>query len=124
MMEALNRRPFGDENRALQVALELSMSNLNSTTYSLSTPAPPTGLFEETTPKQKPRTNNITECVPVPSSEHVAEIVGRQGEGLYVSNVCLRFSRIKHLLIVHSLVGRVVKTCLVVKCYIFVRLQN
>ena len=98
MMEALNRRPFGDENRALQVALELSMSNLNSTTYSLSTPAPPTGLFEETSPKQKPRTNNITECVPVPSSEHVAEIVGRQGKGkgLDVSNVCLRLSRIKH----------------------------
>jgi len=82
MMEALNRRPFGDENRALQVALELSMTNLNSTTYSMTTPAPPTGLFEENALKQKPRTNNITECVPVPSSEHVAEIVGRQGEQL------------------------------------------
>jgi len=87
-MEALNRRPFGDENRALQVALELSMSNLNSTTYSLSTPAPPTGLFEESALKQKPRTNNITECVPVPSSEHVAEIVGRQGKGMDVIGTC------------------------------------
>ena len=26
------------------------------------------------------RSQNMTECVPVPSSEHVAEIVGRQGE--------------------------------------------
>src|SRR6218665_2341501 len=26
------------------------------------------------------RSQNTTECVPVPSSEHVAEIVGRQGE--------------------------------------------
>ena len=81
------------------------MSNLNSTTYSLSTPAPPTGLFEENTMKQKPRTNNITECVPVPSSEHVAEIVGRQGKELHVSSACLRLSRIKHLLIVHGLSG-------------------
>ena len=26
------------------------------------------------------RSQNMTECVPVPTSEHVAEIVGRQGE--------------------------------------------
>ena len=26
------------------------------------------------------KSQNMTECVPVPSSEHVAEIVGRQGE--------------------------------------------
>ena len=25
------------------------------------------------------KSQNMTECVPVPSSEHVAEIVGRQG---------------------------------------------
>lgn len=33
-------------------------------------------------PSRQPlnRTNNVTDCVPVPSSEHVAEIVGRQGE--------------------------------------------
>ena len=29
--------------------------------------------------KQK-QSQNMTECVPVPTSEHVAEIVGRQGE--------------------------------------------
>ena len=28
------------------------------------------------------KSQNMTECVPVPSSEHVAEIVGRQGEFL------------------------------------------
>ena len=28
------------------------------------------------------RSQNMTECVPVPSSEHVAEIVGRQGKTL------------------------------------------
>ena len=29
------------------------------------------------------RSQNMTECVPVPSSEHVAEIVGRQGESIF-----------------------------------------
>lgn len=29
------------------------------------------------------RSVNMTECVPVPSSEHVAEIVGRQGKRIY-----------------------------------------
>ena len=28
------------------------------------------------------RSQNMTECVPVPTSEHVAEIVGRQGESI------------------------------------------
>lgn len=31
------------------------------------------------------KSQNMTECVPVPSSEHVAEIVGRQGECLFSS---------------------------------------
>lgn len=34
------------------------------------------------------RSQNMTECVQVPSSEHVAEIVGRQGESC---NLCFRF---------------------------------
>lgn len=34
------------------------------------------------------RSVNMTECVPVPSSEHVAEIVGRQGKGsVFVSHM-------------------------------------
>ncbi|XP_060717846.1 RNA-binding protein MEX3B [Tachysurus vachellii] len=36
-------------------------------------------LYESTGSETKARGCNITECVPVPSSEHVAEIVGRQG---------------------------------------------
>ena len=31
------------------------------------------------------KSQNMTECVPVPTSEHVAEIVGRQGEFLFSS---------------------------------------
>ncbi|XP_028835303.1 RNA-binding protein MEX3B isoform X2 [Denticeps clupeoides] len=36
-------------------------------------------LYEGSSAETKGRGCNITECVPVPSSEHVAEIVGRQG---------------------------------------------
>lgn len=36
----------------------------------------------------KGRGCNITECVPVPSSEHVAEIVGRQGKSVRLTS-CL-----------------------------------
>ncbi|XP_026139043.1 RNA-binding protein MEX3B-like [Carassius auratus] len=36
-------------------------------------------LYESSPTETKGRGCNITECVPVPSSEHVAEIVGRQG---------------------------------------------
>lgn len=35
------------------------------------------------------RSQNMTECVPVPSSEHVAEIVGRQGESLFCPSLHL-----------------------------------
>lgn len=35
------------------------------------------GMAEDSRSK---KSQNMTECVPVPSSEHVAEIVGRQGE--------------------------------------------
>lgn len=39
------------------------------------------------------RSVNMTECVPVPSSEHVAEIVGRQGKSMAVSGgVCVLFA--------------------------------
>ena len=70
-------------NRALQTALELSMLNLNNTTYSTSSQDPPFCYFGSdsssllsSSPK---KSQNITQCVAVPSSEHVAEIVGRQG---------------------------------------------
>ncbi|XP_050428931.1 RNA-binding protein MEX3B [Adelges cooleyi] len=84
-----------EDTRALQVALELSMlymsgeqrqktelpmsggnagmvdSSMVSQNYNI-----PNGFPEE--PRNK-KSQNMTECVPVPSSEHVAEIVGRQG---------------------------------------------
>lgn len=37
-------------------------------------------LYDSSSAETKGRGCNITECVPVPSSEHVAEIVGRQGK--------------------------------------------
>ena len=40
------------------------------------------GSLEDLKSTQR-RSQNMTECVPVPSSEHVAEIVGRQGKNLY-----------------------------------------
>ncbi len=60
--------------QALQTALELSMLNISGTT------APHHAMdaisaFEF----QESKSQNVTECVAVPSSEHVAEIVGRQG---------------------------------------------
>lgn len=57
-----------DEQRALQLALELSMlglTNEDELNYG---------------DLRMKKSMNMTECVPVPSSEHVAEIVGRQGE--------------------------------------------
>lgn len=86
---------LGDE-RALQLALELTMMGFNdaggggggvngglggcdadSPTDPLSFAATlnQVGLDEVRSKKSQ----NMTECVPVPSSEHVAEIVGRQG---------------------------------------------
>lgn len=73
--------------RALQLALELSMLGFNNDGESCSTEvlggvAPqqqqmPQHTFDPDNRNKK--SQNMTECVPVPSSEHVAEIVGRQG---------------------------------------------
>ncbi|XP_013794643.1 RNA-binding protein MEX3B-like [Limulus polyphemus] len=59
-----------EDQRALQLALELSMLGLNEN-ESLNP------ILESDGRKKK--SQNTTECVPVPTSEHVAEIVGRQG---------------------------------------------
>lgn len=88
-----------EDSRALQVALELSMLYMNGeqrqqkvdnntlsggqNNMDQSPMAPnyiPHGFPEE--PRNK-KSQNMTECVPVPSSEHVAEIVGRQGNITY-----------------------------------------
>ncbi|KAF7412720.1 hypothetical protein HZH66_001616 [Vespula vulgaris] len=83
-----------EEQRALQLAFELSMLGLEGTPGcpgSGTTTVPgtnadpdplqtaPSSVFEEARSK---KSQNMTECVPVPSSEHVAEIVGRQGSFL------------------------------------------
>lgn len=84
------------DERALQLALELSMLGLSSSSdgcggsdggslgshaAAATVVAPPTTNqgFDTDEPRMK-KSQNMTECVPVPSSEHVAEIVGRQGE--------------------------------------------
>lgn len=81
-----------EEQRALQLAFELSMlglsdSGLSGPAPTLAAPAPddspaisslPSSFIVPDEARSK-KSQNMTECVPVPSSEHVAEIVGRQG---------------------------------------------
>ena len=64
-----------EDQRALQIALELSLLGLNTDDEGSSTL---NSGFEDAHKIRK--SANMTECVPVPSSEHVAEIVGRQGK--------------------------------------------
>ena len=79
-MTEVARRPSAVDdycNQALETALEMSMLNINSkspTSADLSF----SGRYDFQD-FQEPKSQNITECVAVPSSEHVAEIVGRQG---------------------------------------------
>lgn len=78
-----------EDQRALQLAFELSMLGIpegssgcpgtgtgNGTTNDPDPLQTAPAVFEEARSK---KSQNMTECVPVPSSEHVAEIVGRQG---------------------------------------------
>ena len=70
------------DNQALRTALELSMLNLSNTTYSTAGQDSPFSYFGSDSPllsSSPKKSQNITQCVTVPSSEHVAEIVGRQG---------------------------------------------
>lgn len=60
-----------EDERAFQLAVELTMLCLNSKADS--------ELDGDFRGGNKTKSQNTTECVPVPSSEHVAEIVGRQG---------------------------------------------
>lgn len=67
-----------EDQRALQLALELSMLGLSSD-------SDPSGNLSQNNFPGDPdarakKSQNTTECVPVPTSEHVAEIVGRQGK--------------------------------------------
>ena len=83
-----------EDRRAFELALELSLLGLgndsgenvnslfSSNASSIGSAALPTNAanpFENDSRLSAKRSQNTTECVPVPSSEHVAEIVGRQG---------------------------------------------
>lgn len=85
-----------EEQRTLKLALELSMLsfdsingsdfNVNMLTHqqqhqsSLGSPNGFNPLQMLPLDDRSKKSQNMTECVPVPSSEHVAEIVGRQGK--------------------------------------------
>lgn len=85
-----------EDQRALQLAFELSMLGLegssgcpgtgtgNGTTNDTDPLQTTPAVFEEARSK---KSQNMTECVPVPSSEHVAEIVGRQGKRSSISQI-------------------------------------
>lgn len=87
-----------EDQRALQLAFELSM--LGAGGFSDAGGAAPAASVTEPDTTHMPapfvvpgpeegrnkKSQNMTECVPVPSSEHVAEIVGRQGKLLMISN--------------------------------------
>lgn len=88
----LDRPNIGDD-RAYQLALELSMLGLSDPLTSASEPDSPADLGNFVNPLtsvvgldevRSKKSQNMTECVPVPSSEHVAEIVGRQGTILFL----------------------------------------
>lgn len=70
-------------NQALQTALELSMLNLGSgTAFPLSQESV---LYDDPSfMSPRAKSQNVTHCVVVPTSEHVAEIVGRQGELIHL----------------------------------------
>jgi hypothetical protein len=63
-----------EDNRALQLALELSMLGM------IGEEETPMNAALDSEAARLKKSQNTTECVPVPSSEHVAEIVGRQGQ--------------------------------------------
>lgn len=85
--------PMNDQRALEKLALELSMldhGNMDSDLLHM----PADGIVPGSTLNaftsmlgfngahfdDRKKSQNMTECVPVPSSEHVAEIVGRQGE--------------------------------------------
>ena len=80
-----------ENQRALQLALELSMLGLSPSEEESGYHHQQNGLNSSPTfdsmddAARLKRGANMTECVPVPSSEHVAEIVGRQGGCNFVS---------------------------------------
>jgi hypothetical protein len=87
---------MGDQRALEKLALELSMldtGNIDSDLLNM----PADGIVPGSTLNaftsmlgfngvhfdDRKKSQNMTECVPVPSSEHVAEIVGRQGKKMW-----------------------------------------
>lgn len=87
MTEVAPPRTILEGEQALQMALELSMQNFSgaaavaacngTTAYQ---PYPGVLAEDADSPQRMSKSQNITQWVAVPSSEHVAEIVGRQGK--------------------------------------------
>lgn len=82
MERIANYEDHTQNNRAMKLALELVSCGSTFDSYDLGLdqsdqlgPLPTLSQLEEKARKSQ----NMTECVPVPTSEHVAEIVGRQG---------------------------------------------
>ena len=66
-----------EDNRAVKLAWELAMLGMDNAMDSINLNGHTLAQLEEL---KNRKSQNMTECVPVPTSEHVAEIVGRQGE--------------------------------------------
>lgn len=75
MFSEVNANQIQEDHRALQIAFELSVLRMNGDDE---VPNLASSTMDSETARK--RSANMTECVPVPSSEHVAEIVGRQGK--------------------------------------------
>lgn len=78
-----------EEQRALHLAFELSMLGIEEDNNSSNA----NDIGDNAEINKKNNGANMTECVPVPSSEHVAEIVGRQGKNNFIHT----FGCIHHL---------------------------
>lgn len=68
-----------EDQRPMHLLAELSMLGINPDEDGSGSPTMTTSSYNTDDHKTMKKSANMTECVPVPSSEHVAEIVGRQG---------------------------------------------
>ena len=72
-----------EDPRPMHLLAELSMLGISPADDDggpVGSPTMTTSSYSNDDHKAMKKSANMTECVPVPSSEHVAEIVGRQGE--------------------------------------------